>query len=132
MNKELNDARTNRLRTELEARFDDLWKQIGAELGDAAREHFTQIAGEAQDLEDRSVADLFTDLNMTIIDRHVQETRDINSALTRIDKGIYGICAACGESIGYDRLAAYPTATRCARCQQAFEHSDPGSIHSRF
>jgi len=91
-----------------------------------------QIAGEVQDLEDRSVADLFTDLNVTLLDKHVQETRDINSALIRINKGTFGACIDCGESIGYDRLMAYPTATRCLNCEEVYERTHAGSPHPKL
>ncbi len=130
MNNQLNEAQIHRLREQLENRFNALWNEIGSELKGSAKEHFLQIAGEVQDLEDRSVADLFADLNMTILDKHVQETRDINSALIRIDKGTYCICSDCGESIDFDRLTAYPTATRCVRCQDAYEKTHLEGIHS--
>ena len=130
MNNQLNDEQTHRLREQLENRFNALWKEIGSELKGSAREHFLQIAGEVRDLEDQSIADLFADLNMTILDKHVQETRDINSALIRIDKGTYDICSDCGESIDFDRLAAYPTATRCVRCQDAYEKTHREGLHS--
>ena len=117
----MNDEQIHRLREQLQDRFTALWEEIGAELKGAARERFQQISGEVHDLEDQSVADLFADLNLTVLDRHVQETRDINSALIRIDKGTYDICGDCGEPIDYERLAAYPTASRCLGCQATYE-----------
>lgn len=130
MNNQLNDEQTHRLREQLENRFNALWKEIGSELKGSAREHFLKIAGEVRDLEDQSIADLFADLNMTILDKHVQETRDINSALIRIDKGTYDICSDCGESIDFDRLTAYPTAARCVRCQDVYEKTHRDGLHS--
>jgi RNA polymerase-binding transcription factor DksA len=96
MSNQLKDEQIHQLKEQLENRFDALWHEIGSELEGAAKERFLQIAGEVQDLEDRSVADLFADLNMTILDKHVQETRDINSALIRIGKGTYDTCSDCG------------------------------------
>jgi RNA polymerase-binding protein DksA len=116
----------------LEDQFNQLWKEIGFELDESDKEHFLQIAGEVQDLEDESIADLFTDLNITLLDRHVQETRDINSALIRIDKGTYGICAECSGPIGYDRLMAYPTAERCVHCQEVYEKTHAGNLHPKL
>ena len=130
MNKHLSDEQIHRLRERLDNRFNDLWHEIGAELKGSAREHFLQIAGEVQDLEDRSVADLLADLNMTILDKHVQETRDINSALIRIDKGTYGICSGCGGSIDFDRMTANPTAERCVHCQDVYEKTHVEGFHS--
>ena len=132
MNNQLRDEQIHRLKEQLENRFSALWTEIGSELQGSAREHFLQIAGEVHDLEDTSVADLFADLNLTILDKHVQETRDINNALIRIDKGTYDICSDCGESIDIDRLAAYPTATRCVHCQDVYEKTHIEGIHSRL
>ena len=130
MNNQLNDKQIHKLRQQLEDRFNAWWHEIGSELKGAAKERFLQIAGEVHDLEDSSVADLFADLNMTILDKHVQETRDINSALIRIDKGTYGTCSNCGGPIGFDRLTAYPTAKRCVDCQGAYEKNHVEGFHS--
>ena len=132
MNNQLNDEQIHRLREQLENQFNALWHEIGSELKGSDKERFLQIAGEVHDLEDSSVADLFADLNMTILDKHVQETRDINSALIRIDKGTYSTCSDCGESIDFDRLVAYPTAKRCVRCQNVYEKTHREGNHSRL
>ena len=132
MNSQLSDTQIHQFKTLLEDQFNKLWKEIGSELNESDKEHFMQIAGEVQDLEDRSIADLFTDLNITLLDKHVQETRDINSALIRINKGTFGVCTDCGESIGYDRLMAYPTATRCIRCEEVYEKTHAGNLHPKL
>ncbi|MCU1356294.1 MAG: TraR/DksA family transcriptional regulator [Acidimicrobiales bacterium] len=38
------------------------------------------------------------------------------AAAQRIDAGTYGRCVACGDPIGWARLAAVPAAQRCIRC----------------
>jgi len=38
-------------------------------------------------------------------------------ALIRTKKGKYGICEDCSKMIDTDRLAIYPEATLCAKCQ---------------
>ena len=45
----------------------------------------------------------------------------IDIALQRIDSGGYGICKDCAEEIPLERLQAFPAATRCLACKQAFE-----------
>ena len=129
MNEHLKGSQVRQLKQLLDDRFNSLWKEIGAELDESDKERFQQVAGEAQDLEDRSFADLITDLNITMIDRHVQETRDINDALIRINKGTIGICSECGGHIDFERLLAYPTASRCLRCQQVYEKTHVGGEH---
>ena len=132
MNNQLKQEQVQQLKEQLENQFNALWDEIGVELKGAARERFLQIAGEAQDLEDRSVADLFADLNLTILDKHVQETRDIHDALIRINKGTYGTCCDCGESIDFERLTVWPTAARCVRCQDAYEKTHIEGKHPKL
>jgi len=132
MNNHLSDNQIRQFKTILEDQFNNLWEEIGAELSESDKEHYRQIAGEVRDLEDSSIADLFTDLNITLLDKHVQETRDINSALIRINKGTFGICSDCGEAISYDRLMAYPTAKRCVHCQEVYENTHAGNLHPKL
>ena len=127
MNNHLNDTQIHQLQELLESRYRSLWAEIGAELKDSDQEHFLKLAGEVHDMEDESIAVFLTDLNTTMVDRHVQETRDINSALNRIHGGTFGVCKECGGSIGYERLLAYPTANRCVRCQNVYEKTHAGN-----
>ena len=132
MNEKLQDSQLRQLKQLLDTQYESLWKEIGAQLGESARERFLQVAGEAQDIEDRSFADLIGDLNVSMIDKHVQETRDINAALIRIGKGTYGICEDCGQHVDFERLLANPTARRCVRCQDVHEKTHAGGTHSRL
>jgi RNA polymerase-binding transcription factor DksA len=49
--------------------------------------------------------------------RQIGELRDIEEAQRRIREGEYGECEQCLAAIGFERLLAYPTATRCITCQ---------------
>ena len=57
-----------------------------------------------------------------------QEQRDrdelklVESALQRLDHGVYGDCLSCGEPIALPRLRVQPAAPRCAACQADAEH----------
>lgn len=44
------------------------------------------------------------------------EREMITRALARIDKGEYGICELCGETISHERLKAIPHASMCIKC----------------
>ncbi|MFC6357431.1 TraR/DksA family transcriptional regulator [Luethyella okanaganae] len=46
---------------------------------------------------------------------------EIDSALSRIAEGNFGICARCGERIGRARLDARPSAEFCIDCARALE-----------
>lgn len=45
-----------------------------------------------------------------------QEIEMIRGALTRIEKGTYGICGRCGDQIPERRLMALPFAATCVQC----------------
>lgn len=42
----------------------------------------------------------------------------IDEALSRIDKGSYGICNSCGATIADERLQAVPYASLCINCAE--------------
>jgi DnaK suppressor protein len=46
----------------------------------------------------------------------------VEAAIKRIDEGLYGICARCGQPIAPDRLDALPYAIYCISCQSLVEH----------
>lgn len=43
--------------------------------------------------------------------------RDIDNALERINKAVYGICKYCKKEIGEKRLLARPVANTCVSCK---------------
>lgn len=49
------------------------------------------------------------------------QLHDIDAARERIREGTFGTCADCDEPIPLARLQAYPTAERCAPCQERHE-----------
>jgi RNA polymerase-binding protein DksA len=122
----LNNRQLGELKVILDQRFYELREEIRQNLLDSDEEHFIDLAGQVHDLEDESVADLLVDLGLSIIDKHVEEIRDIDTALMRIAKGQYGVCVDCQAEIGIDRLHAYPTATRCQPCQASYERNHAG------
>lgn len=73
------------------------------------------------DTADESVVRMMTDLHLQEAGRDLEELRDIDGALRRMDEGTYGDCDECGTEIGYPRLEAQPTATRCVKCQAIHE-----------
>jgi DnaK suppressor protein len=76
------------------------------------------IAGDfldvAQGVEHQELARLSTS-------RLIQRARSLQTALTRVTEGEYGVCTECGTSIPPRRLAAVPDATTCVACQERLE-----------
>ena len=53
--------------------------------------------------------------------RDLDELAQVEAALDRLNSGVYGDCADCGEPIPLERLRVQPAALRCTACQTAFE-----------
>jgi DnaK suppressor protein len=56
-----------------------------------------------------------------MVTRDTAELHEVDAALTSIAEGSYGTCRDCGESVGWPRLNANPTALRCIACQEKYE-----------
>lgn len=56
-----------------------------------------------------------------IANQQIKELEEIEDALKRIDKGTYGICEMCDESIAIGRLRAKPFAKYCTPCREIHE-----------
>ena len=117
----LSREQTERLRKKLDQRHALLLEEIRTELEASGEEHYIDLAGRVTDPGDQSVADLLADLGAAIVDRQVQEVRDIEAARQRMAAGSYAVCIDCGTEIGFERLMAYPTAKRCFQCQDKRE-----------
>jgi RNA polymerase-binding transcription factor DksA len=63
-----------------------------------------------------------SDLSIDEVDRLLDE---VEGALSRLDDGTYGTCAACGGSIDDAFLAAMPTARTCEACTPPGVTSSP-------
>jgi RNA polymerase-binding protein DksA len=109
------------LKKQLNERLAQVREEIHQELLKADNEQYSELAGRVHDPEEESVADLLVDVNLAVIDRHVQEVRDIDAALLRMVAGTYGVCIDCENPIGFERLQAYSTAKRCRQCQTLYE-----------
>jgi RNA polymerase-binding protein DksA len=95
-------------------------------LVESQREDYAVLAGQVHDSSEESVAALLNGMNLTLLNREVQEIADIEAALERIKAGTYGICVDCGDDIVRERLEAYPTAKRCITCQTRRETARSG------
>jgi len=74
-----------------------------------------------EETDDDAAAETQRQADVAHLARSATALHEIDSALARIDDGVYGLCVDCEEPIDPRRLEAYPAALRCARCQQLFE-----------
>ncbi len=49
---------------------------------------------------------------------------EIDNALRRIDKGVFGKCTRCGKNIEKERLSAVPYTEFCLECQEVMESEE--------
>jgi len=95
-------------------------------VAERVREHgqsMADVAGEVPDTGDESVAALVTDIEHTMAERHVSELHAIDRALAQMKEQAFGLCSDCDGEIGFARLKAFPTATRCTACQTIRERT---------
>ncbi len=125
----LTDKQMQDLSLKLSERTRYLATQIREELAASDVQHYRDLAGAVTDTADEALASALVDVDAAIMDRHVRELRDIEAARQRMANQAYGSCIDCGDSVPYERLAAYPTAKRCLRCQQRRERgfAQPGT-----
>ncbi|MDP1708282.1 MAG: TraR/DksA family transcriptional regulator [Gammaproteobacteria bacterium] len=117
----LTNAQLKQLRQLLNSRLTELLEEVRQEMIASGDQHYIDLAAGVMDVGDESVADMLTDMNAALFDRHIQEIRDVEAAQLRMADLSYGACIDCGATTGYDRLAAYPTAKRCYECQSQHE-----------
>jgi DnaK suppressor protein len=59
---------------------------------------------------------------MAIKEELNRKSNQIKKALERVRLGKYGICEDCGKMIDTDRLAIFPEATMCIKCEKKREN----------
>ena len=50
----------------------------------------------------------------------------VEAALERLEKGLFGVCLACGSKIGIERLKAKPEAHLCMDCKRTYDRKIMG------
>ncbi|MDR3247791.1 MAG: TraR/DksA family transcriptional regulator [Treponema sp.] len=76
---------------------------------------------DPKDLADIASDDIDRKMIEAIGSQELKRLRLIDSALTRIQQGKYGLCIKCGKRIPQDRLEAIPYALMCIECKTAEE-----------
>jgi RNA polymerase-binding protein DksA len=76
---------------------------------------------DPKDLVDSATDDIDRKMIEAIGTQDMKRLKLIDSALTRIQQGKYGLCIRCGKRIPHDRLEAIPYALMCIECKAAEE-----------
>jgi RNA polymerase-binding protein DksA len=89
----------------------------------ASNEDFKEIVEgmDPKDLADIASDDIDRKMIEAIGSQELKRLKLIDSALTRIKQGKYGLCVKCGKRIPSDRMEAIPYALMCIECKSEEE-----------
>ena len=86
--------------------------------------HLQEDSNQHPDIADRASSETDKALELRTRDRQRKLISKIDSALRRIDEGVYGYCEDTGEPIGVKRLDARPIATLSLEAQERHEQRE--------
>lgn len=114
-------SRSRELRQVLEGRQRVIEASVRGQLSTVREERAT--ADHIRALEDGEVSDvdIQEDIELTLVQMKLETLQRIDTALGRLDTGLYGRCIECGDDIPAARLRALPFAVRCLDCEDARE-----------
>lgn len=121
MSTSLSAEELSAFRQQLQNRERQLLSELRSGKEQSQAESFKELAGEAPDAGDASVADVVTDGISAERQRDYEELGEVQAALTRIEDGSFGICLRCGKPIDKSRLQALPTAKYDLQHQEEVE-----------
>jgi DnaK suppressor protein len=79
------------------------------------------------DVMDVAKALLDVETHASLISRIEDQLLQLDTALSRLEEGKYGLCMACGNEIPVERLEALPSTVYCVDCQSALRDDAPES-----
>jgi DnaK suppressor protein len=112
---------------ETQALFKDILTKRLNELLDEAEKTvagMTDAEDTFPDPTDRATLESDRNFLLRIRDRERKLIMKIREAMQRIEDDMYGICEACGDDIGFDRLKARPVTTLCIECKRKQESNE--------
>lgn len=119
--KDLDEGQLALLENELRGRIAALQDEVRDERAGGEDERSRRSVREVRDRGDEASTEQWREANAAMIGHHEDEILSIKAALARLGSGTYGYCVSCGEPIGFNRLKAYPSASRCLNCQSRAE-----------
>ncbi len=129
----LDQSQLDQLAKKLNEENQTLLREVRSQLENPDDQHRIDLLNrEPGDPGDESIATALADFNLTLLDRHIDEIRDIEAALQRIRNDEYGVCIDCGVDIDFNRLQARPTAQRCIVCQEKHEREYAQEGHPKM
>jgi len=91
--------------------------QVLADISDGTKQSLGAEKDDGRDAYDLASDERDRDIGMILSSRERDKLGQIDGALTRINKGSYGLCEECELDIAEDRLKALPFSRLCVICQ---------------
>lgn len=79
---------------------------------------------DTRDDGDRSQANIFVNLSITLASKNAKLVAAIDRAFLRMEKGVYGECSECEDLITIKRLNVVPWASLCIVCKERQKEGD--------
>jgi len=117
----MSDERHARLKQILEDHKRRLQRRLRMRRDEVRAHSHDGKAVEALDAADASASDLEQYFGVALAEMASDALRQVNQALTRLERGDYGFCTDCTETISRKRLTALPFALRCRECEETRE-----------
>ncbi len=115
----MNERQREYFRAKLLAWREDILKEAKETL-----QHLQEENQNHPDLADRASSETDRAIELRARDRQRKLIAKIDEALQRIADGTYGLCEACNEPIGIQRLKARPVTTLCIDCKSEQEQEE--------
>ncbi|KPK44935.1 MAG: hypothetical protein AMJ65_01550 [Phycisphaerae bacterium SG8_4] len=114
--KKLSPAEMKKLTAMLLAKRNEILGNMTEMESEALRRERTDLSNMPFHLADAGSDNYEIDNTLGLMDSERRILLEIDAALSRIEKGEYGICRGAGERIPKKRLAAIPWARYCVDC----------------
>jgi DnaK suppressor protein len=114
------------IRQQLTEERADLSRQIEELEADSFNSTQSDMTGEVgldEDFADAGTATFDRERDLSIRNNIKDLIEQIEQAIERIDEGVYGTCARCGQPIDAARLKALPHASLCMDCKRREERA---------
>jgi RNA polymerase-binding transcription factor DksA len=118
------------LEQQLKATAARLRNEIAGALRANGSSEAVGLANHLENIDDAALASLETGLEIAEVERDIRELRQVEDALLRMATPQFGLCQDCQADIGFQRLNANPSASRCLACQSSAEKATGARPHS--
>ncbi len=105
----------------LTAELDRLTGHIRSIEESALQESVRETTGDLASYAEAGTDNFERETALNIASNESDRVRDINEALDRIKRGVYGQCEGCNEEIARKRLDVFPSARYCIKCKEKLE-----------